>query len=442
MALTPYDIVVIGSGPTSVAALDALDNTKSIAVVTGAIPANVPRAQLHAKIQSVAMARSETAGVAEPIGYADNPAKPLFSTAAIGGLANYWGQQIVRFCANDPWPRETFSDYTDYLAECGAVERLFTIEGGEAFGLDFTVKGYHGATPRLLVGSADDPRAELSAMRAVFHSIASRRGAQCFAARAHSFASEGGLWKVSLDDGQTITAKQILLAAGVLGDARLLQRSFPDIIKFRFSDHSPYMLYVIGLRKLRVAGTASATNFNVATIEKIVDNRCATFASVYDMSRAGLNLLLASVLGRGWPLLRKMPAPPGASFLVPVQIWTSATYDRVEIDGRSTTAFPEQSATESKDDPALSEAILFLKAAGGYVLKTSRTQPAFGYHYHGLQLQSKDAAFESAVDVLKERTGRGVLCVDAAALATIGCRPHTLTAMAHARRRAAEAART
>jgi hypothetical protein len=82
--------------------------------------------------------------------------------------------------------------------------------------------------------------------------------------------------------------------------------------------------------------------------------------------------------------------------------------------------------------------ITFLGSAGGRVLRKSRTQPGFGFHYHDLRFKSDNGKLESITDFLKDRTGDGGTCVDAAALPSIGCRPHTLTAMANARRLTAQ----
>src|SRR5262249_32978829 len=147
-----FDIAVIGAGPAAIAALDALEG-KRVAIVTGAVPSVPLSAELHAKIQTVAMDQGEVAGVAERLPRSDGRMKPLFSTAAVGGLANYWGQQVLRYEVDDCWPRELFRDYSDYMDECDAIERLFAVEGGEALGACFSRAEYRTTVPRLLTGS-------------------------------------------------------------------------------------------------------------------------------------------------------------------------------------------------------------------------------------------------------------------------------------------------
>jgi hypothetical protein len=431
-----FDVAIIGSGPAAIAALEALPASKRIAMITGVAPFRAERAQLHPKIQAVALARGEAAGVAEPIPNMSDRAKPLFSTAAIGGLANYWGQQFSRCLTSEPWPHELFSGHADYLNECLAVERLFSISGGQALGLGVEGCGFRFTAPRLLLGARDNPTAGLDAMRGVYQALEKKKAVNSFATRAHSFKNAGASWIVALDDGQSVAARQILLAAGVIGGAHLLLRSFPDLVKVRFRDHTPWMLYTVGLRRLISACPRPVPgHFNAVAFEKTENDRCVTFGSIYDMRHAEFNLLLASVLGRSFRALRDWRAPPGASFVNPVQVWTPLTYNVVEIDARTKIAACAPSGSKSFEaDPQLDATIEVLSALGGRVIKTSRTRPGSGFHYHGLEIMANNANYAPAAGLLEERTASGVRFVDASMLQKIGCRPPTLTAMASGRR--------
>jgi len=128
-------------------------------------------------------------------------ANPLFSTAAIGGLANYWRQQFTRFLAGEPWPGALFSDHADYLNECAAIERLFSISGRQALGIHVEGHDFCFTAPRLLTGSWDNPAAGLSAMCGVYQALEKKKSAQSFATRAHEFKKAGASWIVVLDGG-------------------------------------------------------------------------------------------------------------------------------------------------------------------------------------------------------------------------------------------------
>lgn len=439
-AAVRYDLVIIGSGPAAIAALDGLSGPLRLAIVTGESSQPGSGAWLHPKIRAVAAERDEPAGVADPLGRAGKRrTRPLWATAAIGGLANYWGQQFVPVSSGDAWPADAFRTHADYLAEVGAIENLFRLEGGEALEGILPRPGYHMALPRLLTGSTNMPATGLSAMREAFAMATVRFHGDIIAARAHSIAPDGEGWTVKLFGGGAIAAKRVLLAAGVIGDAQLLLRSFTDLEAASFADHMPWMLYASGLRQLLCARPDFAPNhFNALTIEQHDGATCTSFASLYDMSLADLNLLSAAIVGRCFSVLRGRVAPRAASLVTPIQLWTERSVGRMEIISTGEgIAAQSRTVVRSDKDPALADVAALLRAAGGQVLRTSRTAPGLGFHYHDLRVRPRGGPWRGIADLLEERTGEGVICVDSAVLEKIGCRPPTLTAMAKARRLAA-----
>src|SRR5215472_17631618 len=113
-----FDTILIGSGPCALAALTALAPEQDLAVVTGAVPEPQREQDIHPKIRVVALERKESPGLAERLENGRAPTKPIFSTAALGGLANYWGQQFVRYGYGDPYVASIFGNYENYLADC------------------------------------------------------------------------------------------------------------------------------------------------------------------------------------------------------------------------------------------------------------------------------------------------------------------------------------
>ncbi len=438
-----YDVVVVGSGPAAVAALDALASLKAtasglrVAVLTGAVPSAERRHALHPKIQAVSLDQAEAAGVAERVAAPDPRTRPIFSTAAVGGLANYWGQQFVRWTKHDPWPRDAFADFGAYERTCARVERLFALQGGEAIDPGGFGDGYVLARPRLLAGSAGGGDTGLTAMRLAFAAAAEAAGARVIARRARRIVRAGTRWAAELDDSTRVIAPRILLAAGVIGDGQLMLRSFPDLSALQFTDHTPWLLFTLGATRHLPTRDAGLRPFNVLTVQRDTPAGCDLFASFYDMRGADLNLLLASTLGRSHPWLRGWPSPPGAGLVTPVQVWTPQTYGRVEIavvDGAS--VFTSEAQHIEGPEQEVAELAARLRSLGCRVLRAKRTEPAFGYHYHRLRLRSAAGERWSEVgDLLADRTGGAVTCVDAADLERIGCRPHTLTAMARAHAR-------
>jgi hypothetical protein len=258
-------------------------------------------------------------------------------------------------------------------------------------------------------------------------------------ARAVSFRKADGAWTVLLDNGDEVSAARIVLAAGVIGNAQILLRSYSDLGAARFCDHTPWMIYTLGLS---LPALLENNLFNTATLEKTIDGRGAVYASVYDMRHADLNLLAASTIGMTVGRLGRLHPPAIVKYLKPVQVWTQATTGQVDLHRRDGAIFYTSSpSTRRDDDAALKQPIGMLKGLGAKVLHVSQTAAGYGFHYHALEFQiagrtAAGNAFQSTADLLRERTEGGVTCVDASILPAIGCRPPTLTAMAAARQMA------
>ena len=117
-----YDFALIGAGPAAVAALAAFPVGMRVAVLTGE-GSSKEKTKLHFKIRSESYERRETPGTTRGMPFSAAHGAKLFDTAVIGGLANYWGQQFVRYAENDPWPRDVFTNYLEYETACAQIGR-------------------------------------------------------------------------------------------------------------------------------------------------------------------------------------------------------------------------------------------------------------------------------------------------------------------------------
>jgi hypothetical protein len=425
-----FDAILVGAGPCGVAGLTALDRGARLAVVTGEKPENHRGKDIHPKIRAIALDRNEKPGIADRLERAVENGKPLFSAATSGGLANYWGQLFCRYGSCDPYPSGIFENYESYLEDSRFIERMFSLTGGNALPRPAALPGdYQLFQPRLLRGTAEDSAADLMSMRRALEVASS--GVAVFSQRALNISQKDQLlWSVNLSDGSSIAAKKIWLAAGVLGTLRIVTASLDDIAGASIRDHSPYMVYVTGLRKVLTA--RSNYHFNALTLEKEVAGRCTVFASIYDMSASHLNLILASTIGQGFRILKSIPAPFFASLVQPVQIWTDHTFSRVEIDagkGRFT-----GSELYPPPDNVLNEIFGSLRLIGARIWHYTRTAPGLGFHYHSTSVRRKNGTEQALADLLAHWSGGAVSCIDPSVFPEIGLRPHTLTAMAAARR--------
>lgn len=433
-----YDVVLIGAGPTAYAALGALAGSdKTVAVVTGAPEAAAAaglEAGLHPKIQSVAFERRHPPGVAERIPV--DPAGQVYASAEAGGLANYWGQQLVFYDAGDLQGLDpALTDLKAYRGHAQAALEGLRVTGGDVGGALLAGDGSMMLNrPRLLTGTQDMPEAGLAAMaQAVQARLSAMPPQHVFHLRAqHVTRDTEDQVRIRLSDGSDLRARHVLLAAGVLGTAGIVIRSLPGLARARFQDHAPYMLYTLGLGRVLPPGTPETPNhFNALSMTQSVDGACGMFASVYRMSRAPVSLVTAT-LGVG-PRLRGWLLPRGVDLIRPVQVWTPSSVAHLSYqpaqDRIMGMAGPDPDA-----DPVLAQ---FRSDLRGARVRShlGMTAPGQGFHYHGLSLGASDQSLQPVDRVLKDAFGACLTCLDASSLTRIGCQPHTLTAMAQAHAR-------
>lgn len=422
-----FDIALVGAGPSAYAGLVALRGfSGSVAVLTGATPDN--RKHSHAKIASVAFERRKDAGLADCIRFGGG-APDVFAAAEVGGFANFWGQQLLRYDTGEPWGAGVaLPTWRDYLAACDEVESYLRVQGGEiAISENEGPIGLEISTPRLLVGTREMPDSGLNGMAHAARAVIADLGdVHVSPARVHRILPAGNALRLELSGGSDLRARRVFLAAGVLGTGTLLTRSLSDTENISFLDHVPYMLKTMKLgRALDQVSVRPDGNFNTLTLKRRVRGRCELFGSVYAMSAAPLSLLTAS-LGLG-PRLRAWRPGRLVDIVRPIQLWTPKTFSRCEYSIHRK-LFEADAAPSPEDD-------LVLKDFRGWLNRRrvmhslTTTQAGQGFHYHGLTFgQTRTPVDQVLADVFKGR----VHCIDASVLAEIGCPPHTLTMMAQA----------
>lgn len=426
---TCFDVIVVGAGPCALATLSALPANLSVAIITGSEPALPSPSDVHPKVRVVSLESGQHPGVANRIEPTEGKHRTLYATAITGGLANYWGQQFVRYGRGNPYGADLFTNYQAYIDECLTMEALFCLTGGVPFpGPTHLPEGFILHEPRLLNGTADNAAAGLDAMQ--FAIDQAMKNYTCVARRATRLSrTETGEWSVHLSDGSRVTGRKIWLAAGVIGTAQLVLNSIDTLRGASFRDHAPYMAYASGLRHLLRA--RPGRHFNAYTLERIESSHCDVFASIYDMGSTELNLVLGSAINLVSPFLRGVRSPSLASMLQPVQIWTMRSFSRIVLDATGTRY--SSHLDDASTDDGLCQTIAAVSSLGGKVWRHNRTPGGLGFHYHNLRMTLDDGR-DIPVNTLLRRWSDGhVLCSDASILPTIGLRPHTLTAMATAR---------
>jgi len=426
-----YNLVIIGAGPTAIAAIAALQPIESVLILTGArirkknLSSGV---RIHPKIQSVAKALDQKVGLALQSLF-DSGKEGLFRTAVVGGLATYWGQQFLRYEINDPWPQDAFTSFSEYNYTCKKVENLFKLSPLIQNVEEELNESYYKRTPRLIVGSPMVSAQVPDLMKSVFDKML---GQQKFidvrdeVVRTTTLVPEGV--KLILDNGDIVIADKVILAAGAVGSCQLLLNSFPELVGFSISDHSPWMVYTMGLNNKFLSERSDKLKyFNRMTIERREDNSVSLFASVYDLRYTSLGLLLGSV---GLPVyFSKMRTPAALCVLTPLQVWTKSTFITYNYVNKNLSSSFNNDFNDFDYD-----FLSFLAWLRKFctVVKLSRVRPGEGFHYHNSQILFNSGEKISCEKFIENRFEGKVICVDSGALLKIGCRPHTLNAMAKA----------
>lgn len=420
-----FDVALIGAGPAGYAALTAMRAVSgSVVVVTGA--ASEPFEGGPAKMVSVAYERQQPAFMTECTDVSGD-APPLFVAAEIGGLANYWGRQLQVYNSEDSWGRGRYLEtWADYATACETVQSDLQVIGGARLGN--LGDGLEKSAPRLLAGTKDAPDIGLGAMaRAVENRLREMPSVEVRAGRVQRIENDQNCVNLQMADGTRVQARQVFVAAGVLGTATLLARSLPQITEIGFVDHAPHTINC--LRLGRALGSPrhymNRGNFHALTLKLKREGRCDLFASVYAVSQAPVSLV-TTTLGLG-PRLRGWRVGRFIDFVQPVRIWTPKTFVQFRFQ-------PQQSqievthVPEPEQDDGLQHLLQWL-ASHRVRHNLGRTAPGQGFHYHNLTFGPGGEPVDQLVDTAFQQRVR---VIDASCLTEIGCAPHTLTSMAQA----------
>lgn len=430
-----FDTMVIGAGPCAVAALSALPRGRRVFIATGA-DSRLGRSEtksVHAKIVSTATEHGEEVGIGQRIPFAGKQGGELLRPAVVGGLANYWGQQFVRYEANDPWPRATFGSHDHYLEACSRIEDLFLCTPGAAErGSIVTLGGgYQHRTPNLVVGSAGEGRLGLRTMRSAFEAQARAHGATVRQASAARWELTADGVRVFLSDGSTAEGRHLLLAAGVVGTLNLAFASCADVGSATFGDHAQSMLYTtLKGRTLPTRRADGEKHFNALAIERILDDQVTLFASLYRLSHAPLSLLLGML--KLPQLARGMDIPGLMNVVTPIQVWTQTAQMRYRLERGAAEAFVEE-PPHAAADLEMAEFLRWLKPHA-QVWKVNPPVPGGSFHFCAARVKTAGQG-ETPLDQYLAETQKGrVTAVDGSILPELGCRPSALTMMANSRR--------
>ena len=193
--MSDFDVVIVGPGPSAIGALLGLNSdistAKRVAVVTGTTNNSTGHdtwsAGIHSKVRNELFESSSWHAVCNFVPLTEQKRKrALFETACVGGLATFWGQQLVRHTPADFQPTAALDSYEKYRNACELIERHVGLREYHAGQYGFVTDGCEvmAKPPRLL-----EP---LDAMREAFHraSLAAKQSTSAWSAWSERAAEQ------------------------------------------------------------------------------------------------------------------------------------------------------------------------------------------------------------------------------------------------------------
>ncbi len=451
MEIDVYEIVVIGGGAISLGALLQLQREKlskeqirKCLFITHASNElkNCPISNLHPKI--AVEARKQDLSISllkEWIHKDDGPRSklrpPIFSLGTMGGLANFWGQQVWAVPESGHWPVTEFTDYDEYFSICNTIINSFTdqidIRHQQQIFKEASRPLGCSTKPFLLRNHRDGEdvvASDISSMRGALIRVLNELAIPTLNLEVKKLRNQKRHVVVEFTDGSTIETKRVALGVGALGCGKVLLESF-GLSEFIFDDHTPYTGLAFGYKHVSQKNiqlnSGLRAHFNVETF--LCSSGDRYFASAYNLRYFDLSLLVSLLTGRVHPWLVNKQLPEFFDNLpAAIQCWTENT--------KSSICFSMEDYTLSchrrdlgEGDEGYSSFKKLMREKNFRYKENSVTPAGQGFHYHNLRFNDKLTNSISVNEILTEFSDR-VCVLGLESLPAIDVFPPTLTGMA------------
>ena len=418
------DIVIIGAGPAAISFLSSFNfENKSVAVINGISNTENVNKHVHSKISYVSFKQGLKPKIAEILFNKNNNEK-IYSSASVGGFANYWGRQFIEFLPNDEYPKKYFKKYSDYIAQCKKTISNFTLIN--LFEEKKKEDNYNIYKPILLIGTRNDPSSLYKAMSNIFNNLKSEIKINEFESRVNTIEIIDDYISLNLFNNKKIFTKEVIFASGVLGNIQIILRSFPEIKNAIFNDHCSEIIYAGNVKKIFNYDTSRSNDLIFGINEKVQKNKSLLYASYYNLNYEDINFLTSHFLGKNFNFFKNIKIPFLNHFINPIQVWTNKVY-LLKVDRK----YFEYDQNQLKNEDNVADEFKIFLSKKTNIYKTIKIKPGQGFHYHNLKFNIDDKIY-SISDLLKIKFKNKALCVDASILENVSARPLTLTAMANA----------
>ena len=264
-----FDLVIVGSGPSSISSLISIKNSKkSICVITGEDNNNKNNINVdHAKVSFLKKNNSSFSDF-----FFNKKKRKIFSSNQIGGLGNFWGQGFGFNNYESLNQKNIFLDKKDYLKIIKKLYDFFNLNNEKFF--TYNKKIFNQS--KILSGYKKNKNLNLNTFSHLFRYLTIKYKIKVKRNKVIKILNKKNYVKLILNNGKVIETKKVLLSAGVIGNGKIIFNSFESVKKCVFKDDCPNLFYSFILNKKFVKKISNYISYTL--------NNKNEFLSIYSLS--------------------------------------------------------------------------------------------------------------------------------------------------------------
>jgi hypothetical protein len=389
-----YDIAIVGSGPTACLSAIALrENLKKkikvkVALITGESN-NLTNNCIHPNFIN-----SLKKNIFEKFNFTQNIKFNLVSTGIVGGLANFWGGQLERFCKNDNFIKN-FKSFKEYNFYCDKVLEIIKVTEKKKYKKKRrVVDNYQFNNPNIYKNNKIFSKIITNLIKEKF--LEKKKERVC------KVLFENNYFRLYFEKNKYIYAKKIILASGVLSNSKILLNSTKASHSF-FRDHYPHFLYFFDYKNY----FKNLTKYkNYLSFKKNKKDKTILFGSLYDLGKFNLNELFFFLFNKELFFFKKIKLGILSRYLRPIQFWTNKMLIQFSMDKNF--KLSKKINYNYKND---SEYIKFANILKKNLIIILRGCSFLGFHYHNLNFVMNKKIY-NINNFLKKIYNKNIICDD------------------------------
>lgn len=398
------DIVIVGSGPSSISSLISLSNSKKkICIVTGENKLS-DKKKFSINHPKISFLTNTNKYFSDFFFNLENKNK-IYSSNRIGGLGNYWGQGFGKNNYQNLNQKKLFKNEQDYKKIICKLYNYFNINIDNKFELNKNIF----LKSKILKGYKNFKNLNLNTFSHLFKNLTKNR--TVIHSKVLKIEDKTKYLKVFLNSGQVIYSKKVLLAAGVIGNLKIIFNSFKYVNTCKFNDDCPFLYYSFIFNNKFVK--------NISNFISYTHSNKNSFASIYSLSKIDLKFLIYYIAKIKIILKKKFYLKFLKNFIF-FQVWNNQSLEEVICNRDNTYFVKKKSKSKNK---------LNLKIKKMFVFYSTKTLPGQGFHYHNLRIKEKWRFFHLE-NFLKTKFKSKVICIDSSIAKKIEPGPYTASEMA------------